>query len=149
MLGYLYMLFMHMRQLKAMLLAFSYPGWDRWWWGANLKTIRPPFELHYRRWLVIALGCGTTTEPAGALLCGAVWYDLRVHWCEFFGLFTSLLCRGDQSEPRPWDRTVNNMERENIMLITRRKKKRTAREKTPISFLRIFTGHLPSFIRTL
>lgn len=86
-LGYLYVLCIHMQQLMIMLLAFSYPGWARWWWGANLKAIRPPFELHYRCWLIIALGCGATTEPASALLYSAVWYDLRVHWCEFFGLF--------------------------------------------------------------
>lgn len=132
-----------------MLLAFWYPGWDWWWWwwwGANLKAIRPPFELHYHRWLIIALGCGATTEAASALLYGAVWYDLHVRWCEFFGLFTaSLLCRSGQSEPRLWDRTVNNMGRENVMLITR--KERTAREKNPVSFMKIFTL-LPLFIHS-
>lgn len=136
-----------MQQLMAMLLAFLYPDWDRWWWGANLKAIRPPFELHYHRWLIIALGCGTRTEPASALLYSAVWYDLCVHWCEFFGLFMmSLLCPSGQSEPRLWDRNVNNMGRESVMLITR--KERTAREKNPVSFMRIFTDLLPSFIHS-
>lgn len=129
--------------------AFSFPElwlWWRWWWGANLKAITPPYEFYYHHWLIIALGCGATRATAWcwclSLWCGPIWSSCALVRTlrTFYGV---LLCHTGQTELRLWDRNKKKREKK-LMLINGEEWRRG--EQNQISFMRIFTGPLLSFL---
>lgn len=120
-----------------MLLAFFYLGWDRWWWGANLKAIRPPFELYYHHWLIISLGCCSMTEAASAIL-----YNACLIWslCALVRIFRTfygvLLCCSGQSALRLRDSNVNKTGEE--FGINRGRRKNNQREQSNLIYEDIY-----------